>query len=205
MRRPEFIAAQSGHARGFLGRLIARIMARETFADNARAVELLDIRDGDRVIDIGCGPGAMLEMIAVQHPDARIVGLDPSPAMIEVATRRNARAINAEQTHIIEARVEEVSDQIGQFDKALCAHVIYFWRDLEAGLKAIADLLVSGGRLAILCNPTGSAKTSSFPDSIYTFYETAELRAALERADMSLILIDEIRENGPVVLIAERN
>src|SRR3546814_9889537 len=107
-------------------------MARETFSDNARAVELLDIRDGDRVIDIGCGPGAMLEMIAVQHPDAMIVGLDPSPAMIEVATRRNARAIHAEQTHIIAARVEEVSDQIGQLAKAVCAHVVSFWRDRQS-------------------------------------------------------------------------
>jgi SAM-dependent methyltransferase len=204
MRRPDFIAKQSAFARGFLGRLIARIMARETYADNARAVELLGISAGDRVIDIGCGPGAMLELIARQNPDAKIVGIDPSPAMIQVATGRNAQAIGSGQTRILQAKVEDVPGQVGQFDKALCAHVIYFWNDLETRLDAIGSLLESRGKLSILYNPKGAAKTESFPDSIYTFYETDELQAALDRAGFSVISFEELRENGPVVLIAER-
>lgn len=204
MRRPDFIAKHSAFARGFLGRLIARIMARETYADNARAVERLGICGDDRVIDIGCGPGAMLELIARQNPDVKIVGIDPSPAMIEVATSRNARAIRSGQTSIIQSNIEDVSRQVGLFNKALCAHVIYFWNDLETGLEAIASLLDTRGKLSILYNPKGAAKTASFPASIYTFYEADELLAALDRAGFSVISVDEVRKNGPVVLIAER-
>lgn len=204
MRRPEFIASQSGNARGILGKLIAHIMARETFADNAKALELLEIRDGDRVVDVGCGPGAMLELIAKRYPAARTVGIDPSTAMVQVATRRNRKAIADGQVRILELPIEGVPDDVGPFDKALCSHVIYFWRDLEAGLRAVGRLLVDGGKLSLLCNLKGGARTASFPDSIYTFYECAELTAALKHAGFRLVSINELQKDGPLVLLAEK-
>ena len=38
-----------------------------------------------RIIDLGCGPGNSTRVIAARWPDARIAGLDSSPAMIEKA------------------------------------------------------------------------------------------------------------------------
>jgi hypothetical protein len=60
MRRPNFIAKQARHARGPLGRIIAFIMARETWAQNRRAMAgaLTDVGlDVDAVSEVG---GCML-------------------------------------------------------------------------------------------------------------------------------------------------
>ena len=57
MRRPHFIAEQARHATGLLGRIVAFIMARETWAENQRAIDALDIQPTDHILDIGCGHG----------------------------------------------------------------------------------------------------------------------------------------------------
>jgi ubiquinone/menaquinone biosynthesis C-methylase UbiE len=68
MRRPQFIAEQARNARGLLGRLVAFIMARETWRENLRAVDALGIKLGDHVLDIGCGHGRSLTELAARAP-----------------------------------------------------------------------------------------------------------------------------------------
>lgn len=41
-----------------------------------------------RIVDVGCGPGNSTELLAVRYPEAEILGVDNSPAMLEEARRR---------------------------------------------------------------------------------------------------------------------
>ena len=68
MRRPEFIARQSGHPQGLLGRLIARIMALETATPNRRALQLLEFDENSRVLEVGFGHGRTLGRAAELAP-----------------------------------------------------------------------------------------------------------------------------------------
>lgn len=57
-----------------------------------RAVDLLDLRPGDTVVDLGCGTGANLPILARAVGGAgRVVGVDLSPGMLERARRRADR------------------------------------------------------------------------------------------------------------------
>lgn len=101
MRRPRFIAEHARHANGLLGRLIAFIMARETWRQNLRMMEALGIEQADHVLDIGCGHGRSLTELAARAPQGHIVGLDPSELMVEIAKRRNRQLVETGRVKVI--------------------------------------------------------------------------------------------------------
>ena len=202
MRRPRFIAEHARNARGPLGRLIAFIMARETWAQNLRAIEALDVAPSDHVIDIGCGHGRGLATLAAHAPEGRVVGVDPSELMAEIAVKRNCDLVRAHRVDVAVANAEELPFPAGAFDKALCVHVIYFWKDLDPGLREIARVLKPGGRLALLCRTDAdAAAVQSFPSEIYTFRALAAVVAALERAGFA---VATERQTEPALIVATK-
>jgi ubiquinone/menaquinone biosynthesis C-methylase UbiE len=48
----------------------------------------LRLRPTDRVLDVGCGTGALLERLSKVHPASLLSGVDPVPEMLAVARRR---------------------------------------------------------------------------------------------------------------------
>lgn len=55
-------------------------------------VDLGSIEGGQRVLDIGCGTGALTILIKQQHPDVDVIGLDPDPKALEIARTKTKRA-----------------------------------------------------------------------------------------------------------------
>jgi ubiquinone/menaquinone biosynthesis C-methylase UbiE len=135
MRRPRFIAQHARNARGFLGRVIAFIMARETWSQNLRVIDALGIVRSDLILDVGCGHGRILTELAARAPEGHVVGIDPSELMVEIAARRNRRLIEAERVDVVLATVESLPFPDGTFDM-LCVHVIYFWKALDVSVRA---------------------------------------------------------------------
>lgn len=58
MRRPRFIAEHARNARGLLGRVIAFIMARETWSQNLRTIDALGINESDHILTSDAAMGA---------------------------------------------------------------------------------------------------------------------------------------------------
>ncbi len=202
MRRPQFIADQARNARGLLGRLIAFIMARETWRENLRVMDTLSIEQGDHVLDIGCGHGRSLTELAARAPRGHIIGVDPSELMVEIAAQRNRPLIEAARVEVALSGVESLPFPDDVFDKAQCVHVLYFWKDIEMSLREIARVLKPGGRLGLLFRTNEDLKAvASFPSEIYRFPALADISAALERAGMDVHVAGD-GANEPALVIA---
>ena len=92
-----------GHPRGLLGRIGGAVMARMNWPAAAWGVELLQLRDNEQVLEVGCGPGVAIELLASAAPGVRVAGVDPSRLMVRLATERNA-AVIARQAAGVQAR-----------------------------------------------------------------------------------------------------
>ncbi len=203
MRRPRFIAEQARHAKGLLGRLVAFVMARETFAENMRAIDALDVQPRDHVVDIGCGHGRSLEALAERASKGRVAGADPSELMVEIAVERNRKLIKARRVDVAIAAVDALPFADNAFDKALCVHVIYFCENLDAALREIARVLKPGGRLALVFRTDADkAAVRAFPAEVYCFRPFAEVSAALKNVGFTTVERRTVSGREPVLVIA---
>ena len=208
MRRPRFIAEQARHAKGPIGRLIAFIMARETWAQNVEAIEALDVTENDHVLDVGSGPGRSIAALGSLATQGHIVGVDPSELMAEIAVRRNRRLVKARRAEVIVASAASLPFTDNTFDKALCVHVIYFWNDLDTAFREIARVLKPGARFALLFRTSADEKAvRAFPAEVYRFPSLSEVIAPLEAAGFAVEHKDDLccePQTTPILLVATK-
>ena len=209
MRRPRFIAEQARNAKGLLGRLIASIMARETWDVNQRAIEALEVEPRDHILDVGCGHGRGLAALAALALEGRVAGADPSALMAEIAVRRSRELVRARRVGVVIAGADAMPFPDAAFDKVMCVHVIYFWTDQNAALREIARVLKPRGRLVLVLRTSADvAAVQAFPIDVYNFPTLEEIVAALEIAGFAVDLPSEVsaaQHAGPILIVAAKH
>jgi ubiquinone/menaquinone biosynthesis C-methylase UbiE len=106
------------------------------------------------ILEIGCGAGAVTELLAKNFPKSTIIGIDNSEQMIAVA---NKREYSNPKVHLFQGDVLNQKFKEGTIDTVVMSsvfHEIYSYNnyDMKAIFKAISNvcaMLVSGGRLII--------------------------------------------------------
>lgn len=201
MRRPQFIARQSGRPTGLVGRIIARIMSKETAELNAIAVDALSLDPTDRVLEIGFGHGRTIGEIADRVTEGFVAGIDPSATMVRVATRRNRNAISEGLVALDLGSSDALPFDDASFDKALAVHTIYFWDDAGAHLREIRRVLRDGACFVLGFTPKGCPHAENFPDSVYQFYTADEIAALLAGSGFEVGALTE-DDSGKYVALA---
>lgn len=100
------------------------------------------------IIDIGVGPGYSLIKIAEKFPEAKVIGADPSPEMVQFA-RLKIGKINNPNVKLIVGETPNLPLDSGQYNYALLANVIYFWDDPLKHLIEINRILKKNGSILI--------------------------------------------------------
>ncbi len=108
------------------------------------ALEALDLRGDDRLLDIGCGTGAAVRRAAPLVE--RAVGVDLSPAMIARARELAADLPNAE---FLEADSERLPFPDGAFSAVLCTTSFHHYPEPQRATGEMARVLVPAGRVVI--------------------------------------------------------
>jgi len=182
MRRPEFIARQAGNPSGFIGRLIAAVMERETARVNERAVSLLRLRPQDRVIDVGTGHGRTLGLLAAVADQGLVVGVDHSAVMCARARHNNRGLVDKGRVKVEQASSDRLPYEAATFDAAISVHTLYFWDPAGPHLSEVARVLRPGGRFVMAFRPIGHPQVDAFPASVYRFRSVQEVEGLLRTA-----------------------
>jgi SAM-dependent methyltransferase len=100
------------------------------------------VQPGDRVLDVGCGPGALTEALAELTGGARVAAVDPSPAFVAACRTRVAGA------DVRLGSAEELPDFGGAFDVVMSQLVVNFMHDPQAGVRAMRSAVRGDGIVA---------------------------------------------------------
>jgi arsenite methyltransferase len=106
---------------------------------------LLALRPGERVLDIGSGPGFLAaEMAAEVGPEGKVVGVDPSDSMLEMGRRRDA------PVEFVAGDAVALPFDDESFDAVASTQVYEYVAEMPAALAEARRVVRTGGRLLIL-------------------------------------------------------
>lgn len=149
----KILDAAFAHPQGLAGRLGAMIMARLTTQRNLWTISLLHLHPEDHILEVGFGPGVLIQEMAKHVPKGRIAGIDASPLMVKQARRRNKKHIECGQVSLREGSALALPFEENVFDLVLAANSVQIWPDQLAGVKEMHRVLKNGGTIALVLQP----------------------------------------------------
>lgn len=105
-------------------------------------VNFASLVEGFRVLDVGCGPGALIDELVTRVGPGTVTAVDPSETFVEAARGRHP-TIDVQQ-----AATERLPFEDSAFDVTLAQLVVHFMKDPIAGLREMARVTCRGGVVA---------------------------------------------------------
>ena len=163
-----------------------------------RAIEWLDLRDGHRVLEIGCGWGGLAERI-VRDTDATLTGITLSPAQLAFARQRLAASGLDRRADL---RLQDYRDVDGKFDRIVSIEMLEavgnaYWptyfatlRDRLApgGVAVLQGITIEDHRFNSYQNSTDFIQRYIFPGGMLP--SVAEMRRQIGLAGLRLVAME---------------
>ena len=167
-----------------------------------RGLELLDVKEGEAVLEVGFGTGYSLVEIARRvGATGKAYGIDLTPEMVEVAKKRLQKEGLAEKVELYEGDAREMPCQERQFDVVYMAAALELFDtpDIPRVLAEIKRVLKPAGRLGIISMPREGHEDSM----ILRFYEWVHRTFPRYASCRPIYVEDSIRDAGFEIIKVE--
>ena len=119
-----------------------RFMGRYSRSLSPQLADLAGVQAGQRVLDVGCGPGALTSELVTRLGADAVAAADPSEPFVQAARQRHPGV------EVALAPAEDLPFGDAGFDIALAQLVVHFMRDPVAGLAEMRRVTRDGGVVA---------------------------------------------------------
>jgi ubiquinone/menaquinone biosynthesis C-methylase UbiE len=114
-------------------------MGRYSHLLSSQVADLAGVGPGQRVLDVGCGPGALTAELVTRVGAGRVAAVDPSEPFVAAARARNPGV------DVRHASAEHLPFPDRTFDAVLAQLVVHFMKDPVGGIAEMARVARSGG------------------------------------------------------------
>ncbi|HEB63747.1 MAG TPA: methyltransferase domain-containing protein [Gammaproteobacteria bacterium] len=118
-------------------------------ATQGETLKRVELNAGERLLDIGCGTGVLLETVEKSYPDAVLAGVEPTQEMLDIAYKRLSDRVQLEQSWASSLPFEDET-----FDVIVSCNMFHYIRQPRVALKEMVRVLKPAGRLVLTdwCN-----------------------------------------------------
>jgi SAM-dependent methyltransferase len=156
----------------------ARFMGRYSVPLAASFAELVGVVPGQRALDVGCGPGALTDVLVQQLGAANVSAIDPSESFVAAAKQRFP------DLEVLHGSAESLPFPDASYDLVLAQLVVHFMSDPVLGLSEMRRVAASGGVVAanVWDHGSGRGPLSLFWRAVRSLEPTAEDESELPGA-----------------------
>jgi arsenite methyltransferase len=142
--------ADDTRARELAALLELRARHPEQVAARAAYLDLVGVAAGSRVLEVGCGSGAVTRAAArLVGPTGRVVGVDPSPGLLTVAAELARQEGVAAQVELRVGQAQALPFPDQTFDVVLAVTTLAHLPDAEQAIPELVRVARSGGRVGV--------------------------------------------------------
>ncbi len=179
----QYLARQLSNPTGIIGKFVLGPLWNKR---NAKLNEVtfahLELKEEERVLDIGFGGGYLLDRIIPKVKRGLVAGIDVSPVMVENCRARYQEEIKAGRVDIQCGRVETLPYPDGYFTKVSSVNSIFYWSDVEQGIAEIYRILEKEGQVVLTYTCKKDLEKKGFVQYGVKTYEEEEVQQMLVKA-----------------------
>ena len=113
----------------------------------------LEIRPDDTVLEVGFGPGVVIQRLAKLAVAGHVAGIDQSRDMVQQARARNATAVQEGRVELRNGSVASLPFDDNSFHRALAINSMQYWPQAVVALQEVRRVLKDGGSIALGFTP----------------------------------------------------
>lgn len=175
------------------------------------AVDRLELRGDETVLDAGCGTGVVTATLLERLPRGHVVALDGSAQMLDAARERFAgdRRVSFLRADL-ESRLAEPLGERAPVDAVVSTSTFHWVRDHDALFRSLAGVLRPGGQLVVDCGGAGNIapvldalRELGFPEHPWSYEDVEDTERRLRDAgfaELDVRLVPRVSRHEPAEL-----
>ncbi len=165
---------------------------------NSFVKEMLTLQITDRVLEIGFGPGKLINEMANITTEGVVEGIDFSQTMLKQASKVNKQHIEKGKVRLQDGECSTLPYNNESFDKLCLVNTLYFWKEPGKYFSEMFRVMVSGGTIVIGFRDDKQMSTLNLSKDIFNSYSQEDVVNLLLKAGFSDAYITE-KEGLPFV------
>jgi cyclopropane fatty-acyl-phospholipid synthase-like methyltransferase len=171
------LAKQFENPQGLLGKLAGKIMYAENRTINAWTFKKLNIKNKDRILEVGYGPGYGIKYVMNRCRCVYMDGADLSSDMAEQAGKRNKEWIEEGRVRLFTGDIHSLASDLDTYHKIISINNYPLWTKPRETLGMLYEITEPGGDIAITVQPREKGADSLITKDLAKIIE-ADLSAA---------------------------
>ncbi|TYR81536.1 class I SAM-dependent methyltransferase [Priestia megaterium] len=185
-----WLGKQLSNPKGMFSKWVGTYMAKGNQQANQWTISLLQAAPEDCILEVGTGNGTAIHSILEKNKAIEnVYGIDISASMVKEAMKLNETFIRNNRAEIMIGSVESIPYETESFTKVYTIHTVYFWPDIEKGLREIHRVLKPEGRVFMTFTLSDQLQQMNHTKN-FSRYSPHDLERLLEKTGFSHVDIN---------------